>query len=48
MTPLPVTDKPLVFRAGPRARQTLLDRGLQPDDVGAVTAAAGGPKFLGI
>ncbi|MFO1337256.1 MAG: phospholipase [Burkholderiaceae bacterium] len=32
--------------AGPRARQHLRDRGLQPGDVGVIPAAAGGPKGL--
>ena len=41
-------DAPLVFRAGRRARARLLSEGLSPDSVGAVTAAAGGPKFLAI
>ena len=32
--------------AGPRARQRLLERGLQPADVRVIPAAAGGPKGL--
>ena len=36
----------LVVYAGPRARQQLRERGLQPADVRVVPAAAGGPKGL--
>ena len=32
--------------AGPRARKRLAERGLQPDDVRVIPAAAGGPKGL--
>jgi hypothetical protein len=32
--------------AGPRAREHLRERGLQPQDIGVVPAAAGGPKGL--
>jgi hypothetical protein len=36
----------LEIRAGPRARQLLLERGLRPQDVRVVPGAAGGPKGL--
>lgn len=36
----------LLIHAGPRARQHLRDRGLQPQDVRVVAGAAGGPKGL--
>ena len=32
--------------AGPTARKIILDRGLSPEDITAVTGAAGGPKWL--
>src|SRR6185436_923116 len=34
--------------AGPRARQQLRERGLQPADVAVIPAAAGGPKGLAL
>lgn len=34
--------------AGPRARARLLERGLRPEDVRAIPAAAGGPKGLAL
>jgi hypothetical protein len=36
----------LIILAGPRARQHLRERGLQPSDVRVIPAAAGGPKGL--
>jgi hypothetical protein len=36
----------LVLRAGPRARAVLRERGLRPQDVRVIPAAAGGPKGL--
>lgn len=38
----------IVFRAGPRARALIAERGLQAADVSAVPAAAGGPKGLAL
>lgn len=38
--------KALRIHAGPRARQHLEQHGLQPEDVGVIPAAAGGPKGL--
>ena len=38
--------KALEIHAGPGALARLRERGLRPDDVGAVPAAAGGPKGL--
>jgi hypothetical protein len=40
------TPRALVVSAGPRARARLAERGLQPQDVRAIPAAAGGPKGL--
>jgi hypothetical protein len=41
-----MTASPLVVSAGPRARAWLAERGLRPQDVHVVPAAAGGPKGL--
>jgi hypothetical protein len=38
----------LVFRAGPRARARIAERGLTPADVAIIPGAAGGPKALGL
>jgi hypothetical protein len=41
-----VTSAALHIHAGPRARERLRERGLRPEDVCVVPAAAGGPKGL--
>mgnify|MGYP001117485156 CR=1 FL=1 len=38
--------KALQILAGPAARERLRERGLQPSDIRAIPAAAGGPKGL--
>jgi hypothetical protein len=38
----------IVLRAGPRARALIAQSGLQPADIGALPAAAGGPKGLAL
>jgi hypothetical protein len=38
----------LSIRVGKKARETLLNRGLRPEDVTTLVAAAGGPKGLGL
>ncbi|MDP1368883.1 hypothetical protein Q6248_28325, partial [Klebsiella pneumoniae] len=34
--------------AGPAARERLAERGLKPEDIGLIPAAAGGPKGLAL
>ncbi|MDC8783991.1 patatin-like phospholipase family protein [Roseateles koreensis] len=41
-----MTNKALQIFAGPRARARLAERGLRPEDIQVVPAAAGGPKGL--
>ena len=38
----------ILLRAGPRARALIAQSGLQPADIGALPAAAGGPKGLAL
>ena len=38
----------IVLRAGPRARALIAERGLDPADIAAIPAAAGGPKGLAL